>query len=57
MNLSEIIEFKEINKEDINDIKCENCGIKMNKGDRLKSNNSKMNNNEEKWIWGIYTGK
>jgi ADP-ribose pyrophosphatase YjhB (NUDIX family) len=57
MNLSEKIEFKEINKEDINDIKCENCGIKMNKGDRLKSNNSKMNNNEEKWIWGIYTGK
>ena len=57
MNLSEKIEFKEINKEDINDIKCQNCGIKMNKGDRLKSNNSKMNNNEEKWIWGIYTGK
>jgi 8-oxo-dGTP diphosphatase len=50
MNLSEKIEFKEINKEDINDIKCENCGIKMNKGDRLKSNNLKKNNNEEKWI-------
>ena len=53
MNLSEKIEFKEINKEEINNI---------NKEDRLKSCNLKKNNiedmkNNEKWIWGAYTGK
>jgi len=53
MNLSEKIEFKEINKEEINNI---------NKEDRLKSCNLKKNNiedmkNNEKWIWGVYTGK